>query len=151
MRGIRGDVDSIDVNNNVQHDQLLERMLRENGHGIIADKLDECEVVIKCYRIIGVQNSFSSKRPRVTEEIIATTYYKDLLGDDLHEIDSDGLLFNISLPAPARPATVSDATAILMRRARSATNFPSRRKVFPNLTGGQHLYNKILTYLEGMV
>ena len=57
-------------------------------------------------------------------------------------------MFDISLPAPARPTTVSDTTAILMRRARSATNFPSR-KVFSNLTGDQHLYNEILTYLEG--
>jgi len=128
--------------------QLLERMLRENGHGLTADKLDECEVVLKCYRIIGVHNSFSSKRSRVAEEIIATTFYKDLLGDALREIDSDELLFNISLPAPARPTTVVDATAILMRRSRSATNFPSR-KVFPNLTGDQNMYNEILTYLEG--
>ncbi len=59
-------------------------MLRENGHGIIADKLDECEVVLKCYKIIGVHNTFSSKMPRVTKEIIATTFYKDLLGDALH-------------------------------------------------------------------
>ncbi len=48
-----------------------------------------------------------------------------------------------------RLATVSNATVILMRRARSATNFASRRKEFPSLTGDQHLYNEILTYLEG--
>ena len=98
--------------------------------------------------IIGVHNSFSIKRSRVTEEIIATNFYKDLLGDALHEIDSDELLFNILMLAPARLATVSDATAKLMQRARSATKFPSR-KVSPNLTGDQNLYNEILIYQEG--
>jgi hypothetical protein len=33
-------------------------VLRGNGHGLIVDQLDECEVVFKFYRIIGVQNSF---------------------------------------------------------------------------------------------
>ncbi len=89
-----------------------------------------------------MQNSFSIKRYGVTEEIISTTFYTDLLGDALQEIESDELLFDISLHAPARPATASDATAILMRRARSATNFPSR-KVSLNLTGDQNLYNDI--------
>ena len=48
--------------------QLLERMLRENGNETIADQLDQCQVVFKCYRTIGVQNAFGSKKSRTTEE-----------------------------------------------------------------------------------
>jgi hypothetical protein len=73
--------------------------------------------------------------------MIATTLYKDLLIDSMLKIDSDEL--ELSLLAPARPANVSDATAILMRRARSATDFHGR-KVFPYLIRDQNIYNDIL-------
>ena len=63
--------------------------MRKNGHILIGDKLNECEVGFKCYMIIGLHNSFSIKRSRVTEEIIATTFSKDLLGVVVQEIDSD--------------------------------------------------------------
>ncbi len=56
-------------------------------------------------------------------------------------------MFNISLPAPARPATVFDATAILMRRARSAADFHGC-KVLPNLTRDQKIYTEILIFPE---
>ncbi len=69
--------------------------MRENGHETIADQLDQCQVVFKCYRTIGVQNAFGSKKSRTTEEMVATTFYKDLLGDILPEIKSDELSFNI--------------------------------------------------------
>jgi hypothetical protein len=41
--------------------QLLERILRKNGHEHIANQLSECEMVFKCFRIIGIQNSFVGK------------------------------------------------------------------------------------------
>jgi len=104
------------VNNNTRV-QLLERMLRENGHETIADQVDQCQVVFICYRTIGVQNAFGSKKWRTTEEMLATTFYKDLLGDTLSEIESDELSFDITTPAPARSVPVVDATALLMRHA----------------------------------
>ena len=128
--------------------QLLERMLRENGHEAIADQLDNCQVVFQCFRTIGVQNEFGSKRSRTTEEMIATTFYMDLLGDTLPEIESDELLFNITTPSPARPAPAIYATALLMRQSLSTTLLPPKKQ-FPNITGDQNLYNAILNYVEG--
>ena len=44
--------------------QLLERLLRENGHASIADQLGVSEVQMSCARSIGVQAPFANKRFR---------------------------------------------------------------------------------------
>jgi len=59
--------------------------------------------------------AFGSKRSRTTEEMIVTTFYKDLLGDTLPDIVSDELLLNTSTLTPTRKAPAVDATALLMR------------------------------------
>ena len=71
--------------------QLLERILRENVHENIADQLSQCEIVFKCFGTIGIHNTFANKRTKVSEEMVATTFYMDLLGDTLKEIESDEL------------------------------------------------------------
>ena len=109
--------------------QLLERILRENGRETIADQLDQCQVVLKCYRTIGVQNAFGSKNSRTTEEMVATIFYKDLLGDTLPKIESDELSFNVKTPALARPFPVVDATALLMRQALSTHILPPLKEI----------------------
>ena len=68
---------------------LLERILRENSHAEIADHLDKCQVIFKCFRTTWIHNVFGNKRARVGEEMIATTFYMDLLGDALPEIEPD--------------------------------------------------------------
>ena len=120
--------------------QLLERILRENGHVEIADQLDKCHVVFKCFRTTRIHNVFGNKRTRVGEEMIATTYYMDLLGDTLPEIESDELMFNISLSEPVRPAPVIEATSLLMRQALSTFLLPPRKR-FAKMTGEHNLYN----------
>ena len=123
--------------------QFLERILRENGHETIANQLDDCQVVFKCFRMVGIHNAFGNKRARVGEEMIATTFYKNLLGNTLPpEIDSDELMFNITLPAPDRPPPILDATTLLMRQALSTSLLPPRKR-FTIITGDQHLYNAI--------
>ena len=91
--------------------QLLEKILRENGHGSLAHVLDYCQVIFKRYRTSGVQNELANIRSRVAEEMIATTSYKVLLSDALIEIEHDELLFNVTTPAPTRSALVVDATS----------------------------------------
>jgi hypothetical protein len=127
---------------------LLERTLRENGHEAIADQLDNCEVVFKCFGTIGVQNAFGSKRSRTTEEMIATTFFMDLLGGTLPEIELDELLFNITTPTPTRHAPAIDATALLMRQSLSTSLLPPKKQ-FPNMNGDQNSYNVVLNYVEG--
>jgi len=126
--------------------QLLERLLRENGLDKIADQLDKCDIVMKCFRTIGVQNAFSCKRTRVSDEMVATTFYMDLLADALQEMESDELLFNISFPSPTRPVPIVNATQMLMRQATSTTLLPPR-KAFTRMTGEHDLYNAILDYV----
>ena len=75
--------------------QLLEGILRENCHVEIADQLDKCLVVFKCFQTTGLHNVFGNKRTRVGEEMSATTFLMDLLGDILPENESDELMFNI--------------------------------------------------------
>jgi hypothetical protein len=123
--------------------QFWERILRENDHETIANQLDDYMVVFKCFRMIEFHNAFGNKRARVGEEMIATTFYKNLLGNTLPlEIDSDELMFNITLPAPDRPPPILDATTLLMRQALSTSLLPPRKR-FTIITGDQHLYNAI--------
>ena len=78
--------------------QLLERLLRENGHIAIADKLGDCEVHLTCARTVGVQNRFA-KRGRATEEIKADTFLLDPIADALELMEAEELTFNLSTPA----------------------------------------------------
>jgi hypothetical protein len=81
--------------------------------------------------------------------MIVTTFYMDLLGDALPEIESDDeLMFNISLPEPARPTPGIDATTLLMRQALSTSILPPRKRI-AKMTGEHNLYNEILNYVEG--
>ena len=124
--------------------------MRENGHAEIADQLDKCQVIVfKCFRTTWIHNVFGNKRTRFGEEMIVTTFYMDLLGDALPEIESDDeLMFNISLPEPARPTPGIDATTLLMRQALSTSILPPRKRI-AKMTGEHNLYNEILNYVEG--
>jgi hypothetical protein len=127
--------------------QSLERILRKNGHVEIADKLDKCHVVFKCFQTTRIHNVFGNKRTRVGEEMIATTFYMDLLGDTLPEIESDELMLNISLPEHVHPDPIIDATSLLIRQALSTSLLPSRKR-FTHMIGEHNLYNEILNYVE---
>jgi hypothetical protein len=94
--------------------QLLERLLREHDLEKIADQLDKCDAVLKCFIAIGVQNAFPSKRTRVSEVMVATTFYMDVLGDAWKDMESDKLLFNVSTPSPTCPLPIVNATIMLM-------------------------------------
>ena len=126
--------------------QLLEHLLRENNLEKIADKLDKCDVVFKCFRTIGVQNLFASTRTIVSEEMVATMFYMDTLGDTLKETESHELLFVVSTPSPIRPFPIVNATDMLMRHAISPTLLPPR-KAFTRMTDEHDLYNVILDYV----
>ena len=54
--------------------QFSERILRENGHETIANQLDDCQVVFKCFRMVGIHNAFGNKRARVGEEMRYSLY-----------------------------------------------------------------------------
>ena len=90
---------------------------------------------------------FGNKRTRFGEEMIATTVYMDILGNALPEIESDELMFNISLPESARPTPGIDATSLLMRQALSTSLLPPRKR-FAKITSDHNLYNEILNYVE---
>ena len=57
---------------------------------------------------------FGNKRARVGEEMIATTFYMDLLCDTLPENESDESMSNVAILEHARPAPVIYATSLLM-------------------------------------
>jgi len=81
--------------------------------------------------------------------MVATTFYMDLLGDTLKEIESDELLFNVTTPSPTRHAhVVMNATQILMRQTTSTTLLPPRKQ-FSRMTSEHDLYNAILDYVAG--
>ncbi len=77
---------------------------------------------------------------------MATTFYMDVLGDALKDMESDELLFNVSTPYPTRPLPIVNATNLLMRQATSSTLLPSR-KTFTRMTGEHDMYNAILDYV----
>ncbi len=90
---------------------------------------------------------FAGKRARVGEEMVATTFYHELLAYTLPEIKSDELTLNVTLQELARPTPIIDATALLMRQALSTSHLPPRKR-FTKMNGDQHLYNEIMKYVE---
>ena len=58
---------------------FVERLLREHGHAVLADRLSECEIYLQCVKTVGVPNSFGTKRARTCEEINATTFLSDTI------------------------------------------------------------------------
>jgi hypothetical protein len=125
--------------------QLLERLLRENGHASIADQLGVSEVQMSCARSIGVQAPLANKRSRQQDIIVATTFLEDILGEALDVMQSDELSFAITTPLPNRLTHV-DATATLLRAASSNLHLPPRKN-FSRMTGVDELYNAVLDYL----
>jgi hypothetical protein len=125
---------------------LLEHLLRENGLEKIADQLDKRDAVFKRFGTIGVQIDFANKRTRVSAEMVATTFYMDILEDALKEMESDVLLFVVSTPSPTRHVSIVNATDMLMRQVTSMNLLPPR-KVFTRLTGEHGMYNAILDYV----
>ena len=76
--------------------------------------------------------------------MIVTTFYMDLLGDTMKEIESEELLFNVSTPSHTRSEfVVINATQICMRQATSTTLLPPRKQ-FSRMTRQHDLYNAII-------
>jgi hypothetical protein len=78
--------------------------------------------------------------------MVATTFFMDILEDALKKMESDELLFGVSIPSPTRPAPIVNATDMLMRQATSTTLLPPR-KAFTRMIGEHDLYNAILDYV----
>ena len=123
--------------------QLLEKLLRDEKHGDIADKLSDCDICMKCSR----STSIGSKRGRDSDEIIATTFITDTLADALRLMNCDSLLFYVTPPAPAEPVII-DASARLMRAAAPTATLPGRKQ-HRRQQGDHDLFNSILDYLRG--
>ena len=126
--------------------QLLDKLLREHEHAQLADKLSECIVTLKCRRAAHGNAPCGFKRPRSTEVIVATLFLADNLADTLTTTESDELYFYVTLPTPAAPAPVVDATRLLMR-ASTSCRLPAR-KAFKRMHGEHELFNSIVDYLE---
>ena len=126
---------------------LLARLLREHGEATLADRLSDCEIVLKCTRSVGVHNSFTSKRARGNEEIIATTFLPDSVAETLLATGSDELHFAVS-PPPEPVRETRDATELLMRAASSRNLALPPRKSFSRMTGEHNLYSAVVDYLE---
>ena len=123
--------------------QLLEKLLRDEKHGDIADKLSDCDICMKCSR----STMIGSKRGRDSDDIIATTFIADSLADALRLMNCDSLMFYVTPPAPPEPVII-DATARLMRAAAPAATLPGRKQ-HRRQQGDHDLFNCILDYLKG--
>ena len=78
--------------------------------------------------------------------MVATTFYMDILGDALKEMDLDELLFVVSTPSPTHPVPIVNATDMLMRQVTFKTLLPPR-KAFTRITSEHDMYNAILDYV----
>ena len=64
--------------------------------------------------------------------MVATTFYLDVMGDALKEMESDELLFIVSTPFPTRHVLIIvNAADMLMRQATSTTILPLGLQITP--------------------
>ena len=134
------------ASNNTCYEFLL-KILREHQHDALASRLPECVIVFRCVSNVGVPNALGSKRSKAVDEVICTTFLYDNLAETLDFIDSNDLVFHLTLPLPPeRPAQLVDARDRLMR-ASASTSMRPPRKNHQRMTGEHNLYNAILDYL----